>query len=144
MGQGRTYIDSSVVLLRLLRQPGPLLPATGSLIASELMEAEVRRRLHRLHAESALSTDHLSVLLRALRMLLRMVQQIPISRAVLHRAGGPFPAPLKTLDAIHISTALIWAESSGEEVTFLTYDRQLAAAAVACSLSVPSWPPLVR
>jgi hypothetical protein len=43
--------------------------------------------------------------------------------------------PVKTLDAIHLATALLWAEHAGE-IVFLTHDRQLATAARACGLAV--------
>jgi hypothetical protein len=60
---------------------------------------------------------------------------VPINRAVLRRAGGAFPVPVKTLDAIHLATALLWEEHAGE-VVFLTLDRQLANAARVCGLTV--------
>jgi predicted nucleic acid-binding protein len=60
---------------------------------------------------------------------------VPINRAVLRRAGGAFPMPVKTLDAIHLATALLWEEHAGE-IVFLTHDRQLANAARACGLTV--------
>jgi hypothetical protein len=64
---------------------------------------------------------------------------IPIDRAVLRRAGGAFPMPVQTLDAIHLATALLWDEHAGD-IVFLTHDRQLANAARACGLTVyPEW-----
>ena len=42
---------------------------------------------------------------------------------------GPFRAVVGALDAIHLSTALMWREDTGDDVTFLTHDRQLRAAA---------------
>jgi hypothetical protein len=42
---------------------------------------------------------------------------------------------VKTLDAIHLATALLWDEQAGE-IVFLTLDRQLANAARACGLTV--------
>jgi predicted ABC-type transport system involved in lysophospholipase L1 biosynthesis ATPase subunit len=38
------------------------------------------------------------------------------------------------LDAIHLATALMYFETSGEELVMLTHDRQLAAASQACGL----------
>ena len=43
--------------------------------------------------------------------------------------------PVKTLDAIHLATALLWEEHAGE-IVFLTHDGQLANAARACGLTV--------
>jgi hypothetical protein len=60
---------------------------------------------------------------------------VPIDRAVLRRAGGAFPMPVKTLDAIHLATALRWEGQAGK-ILFLTHDRQLGNAARACGLTV--------
>lgn len=46
-----------------------------------------------------------------LRLVLAAVDLIDVSRAVLRRASEPFPTPLGTLDAIHLSTALLWREA---------------------------------
>ena len=48
---------------------------------------------------------------------------------LLERAGGPFGLPLKTLDAIHLVTAIAWRDRINEEVTVLTHDKPLAAVA---------------
>jgi hypothetical protein len=61
---------------------------------------------------------------------------IPISSGILQRAAEPFPTLLKTLDAIHLATALNWAGQTQEPVTILTHDRPLSIAASACGFSV--------
>jgi predicted nucleic acid-binding protein len=65
----------------------------------------------------------------AVYRLLDEMTVIDPTRAVLGRAGEPFPAPLGSLDAIHLATALVWRESTGSDLTFATHDAALAAAA---------------
>ena len=141
MYRRRAYLDSSVLLRRLLRQPGAL-PGLSqwALVASELLEVEVRRTLHRLCAIRALSEPDLALRSAELHTFLAAIDQVPISKIILNRAGGPLGGSLKALDAIHLVTAMLWSESSGESIVFLTHDRQLATAAVFSGFEVHPWP----
>jgi len=126
-----------VALRALLGEPGALaIQARWDLVASELLEVEVRRVLHRLSLARALTNEGLALRIGELRLLLTAVDQVPISKAILNRASGPMATPVKTLDAIHLATALTWSEYHGQEILFLTHDRQLATAARACGLTV--------
>jgi len=136
MDHRRAYIDSSVVLRRLLGQPGAVTGwARWRPLASELMEVEVRRALHRLNLGGDLSAEETGLRIGELNALLGAFDRVPVSRPILSRAGGPFATPVKTLDAIHLATALAWSEYKEEELLFLTHDRQLATAARACGLA---------
>jgi hypothetical protein len=46
------------------------------------------------------------------------------------------PTELGTLDAIHLATALLWTEMTGEHLTMATHDEALAIAAQAYGLPV--------
>ena len=46
------------------------------------------------------------------------------------------PTELGTLDAIHLATALLWREMTGEDLTMATHDGALAIAAEAHGLPV--------
>lgn len=72
----------------------------------------------------------------ALRALLSGIQEVPLAPAILERAGGPFPAVIGTLDAIHLATALLWTQKAGEPLLFSTHDIQLAVAARTCGFEV--------
>ena len=137
MDRRRAYLDSSVALRVLLREPEALpIQAHWDLVASELFEVEVRRTLHRLNLGGTLPAESLALRISDLRLLLSSVDQIPVTKAILNRAAGPMPVPVKSLDAIHLATALTWSEHHGQEILFLTHDRQLANAARACGLTV--------
>ncbi len=132
------YLDSSVMVAWLLREPGRL-PDPDSLngaFASSLIELEVSRALRRHLAERRLDQEDLDRLLDAASVWFGQIGIVPLSSAILRRAAGPFPAIVSALDAIHLTTALMWREDTGDEVTFLTHDRQLRAAARACRFPI--------
>ncbi len=132
------YVDGSVVLRRVLNQPGHLEPwgQWEVAVCSELTRAECRRTLDRMRLQGKLVGTELAEMATLLRLVLEPLQEVRLLPAILNRAGSDFPAPLGTLDAIHLATALFWIEQSGEPLTFLTHDRQLALAARACGLNV--------
>jgi predicted nucleic acid-binding protein len=132
------YLDSSVVVAWLLSEPGRL-PEPESFdgaFASSILELEVSRALRRQLAEKRLAQEDLDRLLDAATVWFAQIGIVPLSRAILRRAAGPFPTILSALDAIHLSTALMWREDTGDEVAFLTHDRQLRAAARACRFAI--------
>ena len=59
---------------------------------------------------------------------------MPISPEVLDRARRPFPAePIRSLDAIHLASAML-AAGSGTELAVLSLDPRVRASAVALGL----------
>jgi predicted nucleic acid-binding protein len=40
------------------------------------------------------------------------------------------------LDALHLATALIYRDNNGDEITFMTHDKELARIATAMGFSV--------
>ncbi len=132
------YLDSSVILRRLLGQPGALrewrLVRTG--ISSRLAEVECLRTLDRLRLDAILDERRLAVLREALYGILASLEVVELTRTVLTRSAQPSPTSLGTLDAIHLSSALIWRERSGRTVTMATHDEALAMGARAYGLRV--------
>ena len=61
---------------------------------------------------------------------------MPLDQIILRRAMSAFPARIGTLDAIHLGTALLWAEYMDDTLVFLTHDRQIGTAARRCGLRV--------
>ncbi|HEY1305056.1 MAG TPA: hypothetical protein VGF24_15975 [Vicinamibacterales bacterium] len=64
------------------------------------------------------------------------MELVDIDAAVLNRAAQPMPTELGTLDAIHVSTALLWKEATGTDLTMATHDGALALGAHAHGLRV--------
>ena len=133
---GHVYIDASVIVAATLDQPGALRGVRWTAaVSSELIVAELLRTLDRLRLAASTPDAELAQLREQAERNLAELDLVPIDRAVLRRAGGAFPMPVKTLDAIHLATALLWDEQAGD-IVFLTHDRQLATAARACGLTV--------
>lgn len=63
------------------------------------------------------------------------VALLPLDDAVLERAAWLEPSELRTLDALHLATALSVSDELG---VVLTYDERLAAAAREAGLNVRS------
>ena len=122
------YLDTSVVLARILvedrRPPTPLWDE--SLFSSRLLEYEVwvtlnARELHQSHGKAASA-------------LLNRVTLVELRPEVLERALEPFPAPVRTLDALHLAS-IEFLRSRQQEVELASYDERLAVAA--CALGIP-------
>jgi predicted nucleic acid-binding protein len=122
------YLDSSVALAQLLaedRTPPETL-WQESLVASRLLEYEVWNRLNarglgRSHGEEA-------------RALVGRVALLELLPPVLGRALEPFPAPVRTLDALHLAS-LEFLRDRGQTIELASYDGRLLDAARA--LGVP-------
>lgn len=132
------YLDSSVLLRRVLRQPGALKEwdAIDTGVVSALAETECLRTLDRLRLRVGLSDAELARRRETVFRLLESIEIVEITGAVLSRAAQPLPTELGTLDAIHLATALLWREHTGGEIVMATHDAALATAARASGLTV--------
>ena len=132
------YLDASVVLRLILGEPEPLAEwgLVESAIASALTEVECLRTLDSLLRLGSLTAVELAERRTAVYRLFEAVEVVNVSRSVLRRAAEPFPTPLGTLDAIHLSTALIWRDARNTAVGMATHDKALATAARSMGLEV--------
>ena len=125
------YLDTSTVLRVLLGQADPL--ATwgrwDEACASELLGVEARRVLDRLRLAGALDDDQVGAFHGALARIERTVDGIRVSRLALGQAALPMATPVKTLDALHLASALLWRERRSPDLVFATHDPQQARAA---------------
>ena len=132
------YIDSSVLLRVVLGQPDKLAGWSdiSRPVTSALTEVECLRTLDRRYRQGFLSDEELPQRRSLTLALLRRMEQVDITNTVLMRAANPFPTPLGTLDAIHLSTALLWNTSGRDPLVMATHDSQLQLAAQAMGLGV--------
>ena len=123
------YLDTSAALAELFAEDRRPVPALWKepLVASRLLEYELWIRVH---ARGAAKTHG-----EAAREILSRVAMIELAPAVLARALEPFPARVRTLDALHLATALFLAERR-QPVAIATYDERLRAAARALGLAL--------
>jgi hypothetical protein len=116
------YLDTSVALAELLaedRKPAPSI-WRGPLISSRLLEYELWTRLH----AKGLSASHGD----AARELLARVNFLELLPEVLARALEPFPVPVRTLDALHLSS-IEFLRNHRQKVSLATFDGRLLGAA---------------
>jgi predicted nucleic acid-binding protein len=131
------YLDTSVILRPLLGQKHALRRTDWeSAYASEILGLEARRVIDRLRLESALDDIGVMEAHRELGRIERCIGTVPLTRGVLRRAALPMPTVVKTLDAIHLTSALMLQEKLGAPITFATHDLQQATAAVALGFPV--------
>ena len=127
------YLDASAIVRLVLEEPGwealvDLLREHPHRVTSALSVAEVGRAVRRAGAVPQRNARATAVL--------DGLDQVAISAAVLRRAGELEPATLRTLDAIHLATAL----ALGRVDAFVAYDARLAAAATMHGFRVAALP----
>lgn len=133
MGASLVYLDSSVALRTILDVPERerlhswMRSAGATFVSSRLLRTEVVRVLRR---DSRSLADGAPLLDR--------VGMLEISRET-HTVAEAIERHVKTLDALHLATALL----IGEEVTVATHDQSMKAAAEHLGLLVtdPVQPP---
>lgn len=133
-----TYIDSSALLAVLLgedKRQSCLSRVTHG-ISSEIIRLECLRTFDRLRFLNHIAPPELEALHNSLHEALRSLELIKITPLVLGMAGQSFPTPVKTLDSIHLASALLCSQSRPGQLSFLTFDSQLSKAASAIGLTV--------
>jgi len=130
------YLDTSVILRVVLRQPGALsrFGDWERAYCSELLGVEARRVLDRLRLERGLDDAGLAAAHQQVARAERSFGVVRVTRAVLRRASLPMPTLVKTLDAIHLATALLLSERERLDLTFATHDMHQAIAARALGI----------
>ena len=125
------YLDSSVVLRPLLGQPGRL-AAWGTWEAaysSELLGIECRRAIDRLRLEGAFDDAQVARAGEALSRAERTIERVRLSASIVREASRTMPTIVKTLDAIHLASAIVLRDRRGLDLVFATHDVQQSTAA---------------
>ena len=132
------YVDSSVVSRVVMRQPNRLveLETCTQRLTSLLTQLECLRAMDKARLDEGLDQDEILARRLVLFQQLRRMSRIAVARSMLDRAGSSFPLPVKTLDAIHLATALQLRERRYHELVFATHDRQQGRAAAALGFEV--------
>ncbi|MHB8418568.1 MAG: PIN domain-containing protein [Myxococcales bacterium] len=123
------YLDTSVALAQLLgedrRPPDDFWKQRRA--SSRLLIYEMWNRLH----ARGLGDSHAGLC----EELLAETAFVEFRTEVLARALEPFPTPVRTLDALHLSSA-DFLRSRGDKVSFATYDERMARAAKALGFPI--------
>jgi hypothetical protein len=124
------YIDSSVALASILaeeRKPADALWAAERLFSSRLLQYEVWNRAF----AAGIGGTHRG----QIESMLRKIDLLDLSQAALASALTPFPLPVRTLDGLHLATAL-FLRDQGESIELASYDNRMIAAAQAMGIPV--------
>jgi predicted nucleic acid-binding protein len=132
------YLDTSALLRLVMGEEGAVdeLLAAEKLMSSELLVVESLRIIDRLGLQGSLSTEEAAERRAIVSELLEAVDLVLLRQPVLARASEPFPAPLGTLDALHLATALVWQDRTGRQLVLATHDHDLAVAARSFGMKV--------
>ncbi len=124
-----TYVDTSVVLAWVLREPIRPPPEFWGphLATSRLTEYEAWVRLHS-YGRAAADGG-------ALRTTLLSLNTVELDVAACARCFSPFPVPVRTLDALHLAAA-DHLRAQGVSVDIATYDTRMCDAARALGFSM--------
>ena len=123
------YLDTSVALAHLLAedQAPPDRLWTESLISSRLLEYEVWNRIH---ARRLVKTHG-----EAVRETTGRIALVEMVAPILDRAKESFPAPVRTLDALHLASIQFLREN-GQTVRLASYDDRMRKAAAAMGIEI--------
>lgn len=132
------YIDSSVILRIIFGEENPL-RITKDLqytVSSEILKVECFRTIDRMRHALSLSDEEIAERFALLHKAIRTIRFVKFDDSILEKSSQPFPTVIKTLDAIHLATAILWRNQEGVPVTFLTHDKQQAMTAKAMGFEV--------
>ena len=135
------YVESSAVLAWLLDEPAGaavrlLLTSAELIVASDLTLIECDRVLHRAAALGELTEAETADRRAHLATAASHWHVLRIAPDIVDRARQPFPGdPIRTLDAIHLASALV-ARASVAGLHLLSLDDRIRRAASALGLRV--------
>lgn len=133
---GPIYLDTSVLYKLVVREPETdaarrFLAGFPERVTSVVGKVELLRGLLRLPPGGPRAIQIADAVLRSCLL-------VPLDDPVLARAAALPPPALRSLDALHLATALAIPQCAG----MVTYDRRLSAAAAHHGLAV--WSPGLR
>jgi hypothetical protein len=134
------YLDSSVLLRHILLGEAAIQHALACdrVVSSELIEIECKRVIQRCRMQGELDDEGLVLALDRLAQVLRGLSLIKLGDQIKKRSMGAFPVSVKTLDALHLSSALLLAEREPETaVLVFSHDLGMNRCARALGFRTP-------
>ena len=127
------YVDTSVILRIVFGEKNPFKKwdLFDSAYSSSVIRVEALRTIDRLRLQGQLSDEELAIRVKALNEMMRSIGEVELTPIVLAKASDPFSTVVRTLDAIHLASAILLRDNKEGSITFLTHDRQQDIAATA-------------
>lgn len=126
-------------MVRFATLDGPVLSGWATwdrAFSSRLAFVEVSRALVRLRLLARLDPEELVTIAARTSLMAAGIERVSVTEEVLTLASESLPVHVKTLDAVHLASAIVIRASVASDVVFATHDKQLAAAASAFGFSV--------
>ena len=132
------YVDTSVVLRLIFGEPRPLKESSKikKAYASRLMAVELGRVIDRTRLAGRIDDAEVATLRGGADAAIASIALLGLTDSILERASDPMPTALKTLDALHLATALELRAELESDLVFATHDTRLAIAARAMRFKV--------
>jgi predicted nucleic acid-binding protein len=141
MHQKIHYFDSSVILRYSIGHKDSICNLshyTDDASTSVVTAIECFRVLDRWRITGEVSESQLVDTRVLILKILQGLRIISLDARIAELAAQSFPIAIKSLDAIHLATALLLQKQSQNKVTVLTHDAKLALAVRAMDLNVQS------
>lgn len=109
-----------------------------AVVSSALMPLELASALRRLRRQRRISPRHFELIEARVKDSREYWTLLAVDGRVLERAEAELTrgTPLRTLDAVHIATALTFQADAGVRMPFITGDQQQRRAGLALGLDV--------
>ena len=135
------YFDTSVLVKRYVKEVGSPLACSllrrQRFLSSAIAPAEAMSAIRRRRAAGDLTEQHFVAILKRLERDRAHWELVEVTHAVLSRAESLIrETGLRTLDAIHLSSALTFHLAAGTRVPFVTADAAQRTAAEHLALDV--------
>ena len=134
------YVDSSTVLRYVLNGEIQIQHALAlpSVVSSELLNIECQRALHRCRLTGELDDDSLVEAYSKLAEVMLGITLLELTKPIKARAAETFPLPVKTLDALHLATLLIYKKALPvEELLLFSHDKGMNQCGLALGFTTP-------
>jgi hypothetical protein len=134
------YLDSSVLLRHILLGDSSIYHVLSydQIISSELIEIESKRVIHRYRIEGDIDDEGFITAQERLHNVLAGISLIALSSVVKKRAMEAFPVHVKTLDALHIASVLVFTEAQNDKnVIIFSFDSGMNRCAKALGFDAP-------
>lgn len=135
----RAYFDTSILVKRYVRERGSLetirLLRKHTILSSSILPVELLSALRRRRGQSEISEQDYSAILGRVKQDQAFWELLELTPSVLARAEEiVLKWNVRTLDAVHLASAIVFRDSIGRSLPFVTSDERQLLVARQCDL----------
>jgi len=113
------------------------LESADTVVTSALTAVELRRAVVQVTTSGRVPQERANESLRRALEVLARIDVVPLDEPVLARAGGAFPLPIRTLDALHVASALeVRLQREVTALVMLSRDKRVRDVAAAMGIQL--------